>query len=79
MVKRLPALQIKGDLCVDALVGDFSAIHFSSKFLDVNRADIPQGFRPLAYRALCGILPAPGDVARAHLATLHSEAFRFTA
>jgi hypothetical protein len=61
VAKWLPRLQIKGDFCVDAIVGDFSAIHFSSKFLDVNRADIPQGFRPLAYCALCGILQLFGD------------------
>jgi hypothetical protein len=62
VAKRLPALQIKGDLCVGALVDDFSAIHFSSKFLDV----IERIFR----RVFVPSLTAPCVVSSQLLATL---------
>src|SRR5258708_22469945 len=38
-------LEIKSDLCVNAIVCDFAVVYFCGEFLDVKRANIPQCFR----------------------------------
>src|SRR6266436_55500 len=52
------SLEVERDFRVDPITRDFAALHRCGEFLDVNRADIAQGFRGFAYRALRGVFPA---------------------
>src|SRR5438552_15609899 len=52
------AFQIKADLCVDAIVADFSVVHFSRELLDVERTNIPQRLGCFLCRGLRGVFPS---------------------
>ena len=53
--RRFSALEIECDFGVNAIVGDFSVVHFGSELLDVERTNIPQRLGRLIYRALRGV------------------------
>jgi hypothetical protein len=55
------ALEIKCDVGVDAIVCNFTFVHFSGEFLDVNRANVPQCFGGFFYGAPRGFLQPFGD------------------
>src|ERR1700731_2457588 len=52
------SLEVESDFAVDPITRDFAVVHRGGEFLDVNRADIAQGFRGFDYRALPGVFPA---------------------
>src|SRR6202049_4628037 len=51
------SLEVESDFAVDPITRDFAVVHRGGEFLDVNRADIAQGFRGFDYRALRGVFP----------------------
>jgi len=59
------ALEIKSDLCVDAVVCDFALVHFGGEFLDVNRANGAVPARRLRYprdNPLVDLVPEPAAI-----------------
>jgi len=53
----LCAFQIECDFGVDAIVADFSVVHFDRELLDVERTNIPERLGRFIYRAPARRLP----------------------
>ena len=55
------SLEVESDFRVDPITRDFAVVHRGGEFLDVNRADIAQGFRGFSYRGLAASSQFFGD------------------